>query len=421
MTKRAAEPSSKQLRIVVVGGSLGGLLAGNMLHRAGCDVTVHERVGVELAERGAGIATHPELHRAFEHIGIPIDDRFGVPIEERLMLGRDGQVLAHFHKAQIQGTWGNLYRRLRAVFPSERYFAGATFTLGEQNDQGVHVRFADQQTINADLLIGADGIRSTVRAQFWPSSVPRYAGYVAWRGTVDENRFSPDSHSVLFTRFIVCLPPGEHMVGYPIAGLDGDTRPGKRRFNFVWYRAADDTKLKRMMTDAAGKHYDGGIPPDRIDPIIVSEMKQAGAQTLAPPYAEVIRLVKEPFFQTIVDLDMPNLVKGRIALLGDGAFVARPHPGMGVIKAVGDAVELAEALQAHPGNLPGALGRYDAERCRYGRYLSRCARELGSQIDTGLRTEDEVRRGEYFRRPENVIRAISMPPGDSPLPDYGKP
>jgi 2-polyprenyl-6-methoxyphenol hydroxylase-like FAD-dependent oxidoreductase len=420
MIEPTTESAPRRVRVVVVGGSLGGLLAGNMLHRIGCDVSVHERVGVALAERGAGIATHPELHRAFERIGIPVDDKFGVPIEERLVLGREGQVLARYHMAQLQGTWGSLYRSLRAVFPNDRYVAGSTFEGAEATPEGVRVRFADGGAIEADLLVGADGIRSSVRAQFWPRSIPRYAGYVAWRGTVEESRFSPESHATLFTRFIVCLPPGEHMVGYPVAGLDGDTRPGKRRFNFVWYRAANEAKLKRMMTDAAGRYHEGGIPPDRIDPAVVADMKQAGRETLAPPYAEVIRLVREPFFQTIVDLELPSITAGRVALVGDGAFVARPHPGMGVIKAAGDAVALAEAIQANPGDIARALALYDEARCRYGRYLVRCARLLGTQIDTGLRTSEERETGEYFRTPENVIRAISMPPSSSPLPNYGQ-
>jgi 2-polyprenyl-6-methoxyphenol hydroxylase-like FAD-dependent oxidoreductase len=406
------------LRVVVVGGSLGGLLAGNMLHRAGCDVTVHERVGVELAERGAGIATHPELYEAFERIGIPIDAGFGVPIEERLTLGPDGRVLARYHMAQIQATWGHLYRMLRKVFPAARYFAGSTFVRAEQSDDGVRALFADGSTIAADLLIGADGIRSTVRAQFWPDAVPRYAGYVAWRGTVDEARVSPESHKVLFTRFIVCLPPGEHMVGYPVAGLDGNLSPGKRRFNFVWYRTADDEKLRRMLTDASGQHHAGGIPPALIDPRFIEEMKGAARATLAPPYAELIELVREPFFQTIVDLELSHMVKGRVAMLGDAAFIARPHPGMGVTKAVGDAVVLADAIRGNPHDIARALATYDAERCRYGRYLVRCGRLLGTQIDTTLRTSEESRMGEYFRRPENVIRAISMPPSASPLADY---
>lgn len=408
------------MRVVVVGGSLGGLLAGIMLERIGCDVTVHERVAEPLAERGAGIATHPELHEAFERVGIPIDDNFGVRIEERRMLGRDGQVLATFHKRQIQATWGHLYRVLHRAFPRERYVAGSTFVRAEQNGAGVRVHFANGSTIDADLLVGADGIRSTVRTQFWPDCVPRYAGYVAWRGVVDEARISPETHKTLFVRFIVCLPPGEHMVGYPVAALDGDLTPGKRRFNFVWYRPADDEKLRRMMTDATGHYHAGGIPPFLIAPEHVEEMRRAGADTLAPPYAEITRLVREPFFQTILDLDLPTMVKGRVALVGDGAFIARPHPGMGVIKAVGDAVALADAIKSQPGDLDQALKAFNDLRCRYGRFLVGCSRDLGTQIDNGRRTDDERRRGEYFRRPENVIRAISMPPSESPLPDYGK-
>lgn len=418
MTEPTMASAPRRLRVVVVGGSLGGLLAGNMLHRAGCDVTVHERVGVELAERGAGIATHPELYEVFERIGIPIDASFGVPIEERLMLGADGQVLARYHMSQIQATWGHLYRTLRKAFPKKRYLAGSTFVRAEQGGDGVRAVFADGSVIAAELLIGADGIRSTVRGQFWPDAVPRYAGYVAWRGVVDEATISAPSHAVLFTRFIVCLPPGEHMVGYPVAGLDGDLSPGKRRFNFVWYRAADDDKLRHMLTDASGQHHVGGIPPALIAPRFIAEMKGAAQATLASPYAELIKLVREPFFQTIVDLELSHMVKGRVAMLGDAAFIARPHPGMGVTKAVGDAVVLAEAISAHPNDVARALATYDTERCRYGRYLVRCGRLLGTQIDTGLRSGEESRMGDYFRRPENVIRAISMPPSDSPLVDY---
>ena len=127
-TRSPAGGAAQGLRVVVVGGSMGGLLAGNMLHRAGCDVTVHERIGTELAERGVGIATHPELHAAFESLGIPIDDAFGIRLEERITLGTDGRILARYRLPQIQSTWGRLYRLLLGIFPAERYVAGATFT-----------------------------------------------------------------------------------------------------------------------------------------------------------------------------------------------------------------------------------------------------------------------------------------------------
>ena len=208
------------MRVVVIGGSLGGLLVGNLLHRAGCDVTVHERIGTELAERGVGIATHPELHAAFERLGIPVDEAFGVIIDERITIGTSGRILARYRLAQIQATRSSLYRSLLRIFPTVRYIAGVAFERAEQRDR-VLAHFADGATIEADLLVGADGMRSTVRARHWPGLSPGYAGYIAWRGVVDEDRLSRETRDVLFTRFVVCLPPSEHIVGYPVAWWGG--------------------------------------------------------------------------------------------------------------------------------------------------------------------------------------------------------
>lgn len=416
MTAPHAATKTGRLRIVVIGGSLGGLLAGNLLHRAGHDVTVHERIGEELAERGLGIATHPELHAAFKRLGIAVDETFGVPIHDRVAMGTDGRILARYELSQLQATWGHLYRSLLGVFPRERYLMGATFQRVEPLDKGARVFFEDGTVIDADLLVGADGSRSTVRTQLWPDVKLVYAGYIAWRGAVEEELISEETKSVLFTRFNVCLPAGEHIVGYPVAGLDGDTSPGKRRFNFVWYRPVTAARLKRMMTDATGHYHEAGIPPHLIDPEVIEETRASVAGHLPPAFAELIRVVRQPFFQTIADLEMPNLVKGRVLMMGDGAFTARPHPGMGVIKAVGDAVLLSDVIEAFPDDLEHALEVYDEERTRYGRYLVQRGRQLGTQIGVNTRTDEELELGAYIRQPENVIRAISMPPSSSPLP-----
>ncbi len=407
--------AAPRLRVVIVGGSLGGLLAGNLLHRAGCDVTVHERIGTELAERGVGIATHPELHAAFERLGLLIDEAFGTRLEERITLGTDGQILARLRLPQIQSTWGHLYRSLREIFPAERYVAGATFTRAEAQGDRVLAHFADGSRIEADLLIGADGVRSTVRAQLWPDAVPEYAGYVAWRGIVEEERLSAAHRDILFEHFIVCLPPGEHVVGYPVAGADGDGSPGRRRFNIVWYRLATAERLREMQTDESGHYHEAGIAPDLIVPSLVDEVRQAAENLLPPVLAEPMIRSRGLFFQTIVDLETPQMVEGPVALLGDAAFAARPHTGMGVVKATGDAVLLADLIGAYPGELAYALARYDAERTRYGRSLVRFGRRLGTHVETPGRSAGEIELGDYLRRPETVIQAISIPPPCSPL------
>ena len=268
--------------MVVVGGSMGGLLAGSMLYRAGCDVTVHERIDTELAERGVGIATHPELHAALETLGLSIDGAYGARLEERITLGTDGSILARYHCPQIQASWGHLYGLLRSNFPDERYIAGANFTGFEPRGDGVLAHFEDGTGIEADLLIGADGVRSTVRPQLWPDAVPQYAGYVAWRGIVDEDRLSAEWRDMLMTHFIVYLPTGEHVVAYPVAGANGDLSPGKRRFNIVWYTLTTAEKLRRMQTDATGHYHEAGIAPHLILPSFIDEVHQAAAERLPP-------------------------------------------------------------------------------------------------------------------------------------------
>ena len=415
MTDGSTGRSARGPRVVIVGGSMGGLLAGSMLHRAGCDVTVHERIGTELAERGVGIATHPGLHAALETLGLSIDEAHGARLEERITLGTDGSILARYHLPQIQASWGHLFGLLRSNFPDERYIAGANFTRFEPHGEGVLAHFSDGSSVEADLLVGADGVRSTVRPQLWPDAAPRFAGYVAWRGIVDENRLSAAWRDMLMSHFIVCLPPGEHVVGYPVAGPDGDLRPGRRRFNIVWYRLTTAETLRQMQTDASGNYHEAGIAPDLIDSAWIDEVRQVAEDRLPPSLAEPMTLAEGLFFQTIVDLEVPQMVHGRVAMLGDAAFSARPHTGMGVVKATGDAVFLADAIKAHPGDLSRALEAYDEERTRYGRSLVRFGRQLGTHIETPGRSAEDRALGDYLRQPQNVIQAISIPPPCSPL------
>ena len=398
-------------RIVVIGGSLGGLLAANMLWRAGCDVTVHERIGEELAERGVGIAAHAEMFDAFARAGVDINQAIGIAVEDRIVLARDGSVVAHHKVRQVMCSWSSLLAMLRATLPAERYFAGMEFARAEPSGDGVRTVFSDGTALDADLLIGADGIRSTLRGQYWPATKPQYAGYIAWRGTVEEARVSQETHEALFSRYAFCLPPGEHMLGYAIAGADGDDRPGHRRYNIVWYRRAEAAdELRRLMTDATGKYHPHGIPPSLIRAEAVTEMHQAARDNLAPQFREMVDLVETPFFQSVVDMDVPSMVSGRAVLLGDAAFLARPHCGIGVTKAAGDAVMLAELLAAFPDDIDHALQVYDAERCRYGRYITAYSRLLGSQMKQEFASEEERREAEYYHRPETCLRKISLPP-----------
>ncbi len=397
-------------RALVIGGSFGGLFAANLLARAGWEVEVFERAGAALADRGAGIVTHDELFDAIRRAGAVVDASIGCETHARVTLDRAGKVVADMPLDQILTAWGRLYRLLKDVFPAQNYHYNRSFERVEQDAKGVTAYFADGSQARGDLLIGADGIRSTVRAQIAPQTRPAYAGYLAWRGLVDECALSAQTQRVLANRMTFGLPPGEMMLTYLVAGRDYTTEPGQRRYNFVWYRPADESSVLRdLFTDAQGRRYEHNIPPDRIRPEVIAEMHATAERLLAPPFVEVVRETGEPLFQPIYDLESAQLVFGRVAILGDAAFVARPHVGLGVTKAAGDAVALVDALAEHADDLAAGLGLYEAKRLEFGKAIVDHARILGLGIGAPVITGPQAALVAYLRRPEVVMREIAVP------------
>ena len=395
------------MRALVIGGSLGGLLAANLLARAGWDVEVYEQAREELTGRGAGIVSHPALYQALQIIGVPLDDRYGVDVPLRATFDPAGRTIATLESQQIFTSWGRLHELLREAFPRERYHFGSSFEALVQDADGVTARFAGGRTERGDLLVGADGIRSAVRAQVAPEARPLYAGYVGWRGLADENAVSKGAHRALCDKIVFCLPPREMMLCYPVAGFTHSTRPGSRCLNFVWYRPADEAQeLARLCTDAAGRRHGASIPPPLIRPEVVDEMRRAADELLAPQIAEVVRHARQPFFQPIFDVESPRMAFGRVALLGDAAFVARPHVGMGVTKGAGDSMALAECLGEAGGDVLAALARYESRRLAFNAAVVAHGRELGAWLQGD--TRPEARR---HHTPEAVLAEIAVPKG----------
>src|SRR5690606_26337835 len=169
-----------------LGGRLGRLVSGLLVFEAGWGVDVYERVAVEVAARGAGVVSPRELDDVLVQAGVNPESAPAVTILERRTLDRKGRVIGKHVRRQTAISWNGLFRILRAAFPEDRYHLGTEFLRCEETSSGVTAWFADGSVKTADLLIGADGIRSSVRRQFLPECNPVYAGYVAWRGLIDE-------------------------------------------------------------------------------------------------------------------------------------------------------------------------------------------------------------------------------------------
>jgi 2-polyprenyl-6-methoxyphenol hydroxylase-like FAD-dependent oxidoreductase len=399
-------------RAVVIGGSLGGLFAANLLHDLGWQVDVFERVPDDLASRGAGIGTHEELLAVLGRLGIAMEERLGAQVGDRICLDRAGETVHRAPWGHTMSGWANVYRPLKDRFPASRYHFGKGFTAFERTPKEIIAYFNDGSQARADLLIGADGLRSAVRAQLFPGLEPAYAGYVAWRALVDEHALPAELRRRLGNIYWFGLPPGEMIVAYPVPSRDG--APGHRDWNIVWYRPiVGDEALRDMCTDASGRHHGPGIPPPLVRPDVIASLKRDARALLAPLIAELVER-SQPFFQAIFDVESPHLALGRVVLLGDAAFVARPHVGMGVTKAALDALCLHRSISNFPNDLPAALERYDRLRGEFGRRCIARARRLGSYIEARARPERGWNEEQRDQRPERVLREVAAALSDIP-------
>src|SRR5919204_58052 len=229
--------SRRNRRAIIIGGSMSGLFAAAFLRQIGWEADVYERSDVELVGRGAGITTHPELLDALEQSSAGTRE-LGVHVDTRIALDRQGRVIATKHLAQILTSWDRLQRLLRATIDEAHYHLGWNFEQVEQDGAGVRVQFSGGRMERGDILVGGDGIRSGVRAAIMPEVQPIYAGYYIWRGAPNEADLSGRALQEVFPYFSFFLPPQQEVICYPISGFDNDLRPGRRRFNFIWYRLA---------------------------------------------------------------------------------------------------------------------------------------------------------------------------------------
>jgi 2,6-dihydroxypyridine 3-monooxygenase len=184
-------------RVGVVGGSLGGLTAALVLRDLGCEVEVFERSIAELESRGAGIVVLDETIRYFrERTDLELD-RLTTVTGFLRYLGRDGAVEYEEPRRYRYSAWHSIYRALLGCFGRRRYHLGKEMAGFHQQGEQAQVRFADGSTAAYDLLVCADGIASSARAVLQPQARPAYAGYVAWRGTVEERHLSREVRDLL--------------------------------------------------------------------------------------------------------------------------------------------------------------------------------------------------------------------------------
>lgn len=171
----------------------------------------------------------------------------------------------------------------------------------------------------------------------------------------------------------------------------------------MWYRPADESELKRLLTDDTGTSHALSIPPPLIARAVIADMREAAEAVLAPQFRDLIRLVDRPILQAIYDVESPRMAFGRVALIGDAAFVAPPHVGAGVVKAAQDALALARALE-DARDIAAALEAMEARQLPFGRHVIARARALGACLQPRRATAQERANALRFGTPAAALQ-----------------
>ena len=362
----------------IIGGSMAGLFAATSLSKKGWDISVHEKVPVPLSGRGAGIATYDELadlvFKATNNNNV-----LGTTAKSRVSLDINGNIINSYDYPQVYTSWQYLFSILREQISNDDYFMGDDCIKIEQNEDKAIAFFDNGKKKETDLIIVANGIKSELRTYVDNKAYPQYAGYVGWRGVVNEEEISKKSLETLSNYFIVVLPYNQQIASYPIAG-EGENpfKIGERRINWIWYKPVPQTSLQEILLGKSGQQFEDGIPPNEIREEIVNDLFKEAEEKLPPQLVELVKTTKQPLIQPIFDLQSIKMKNGRVVTIGDAAFTARPHVGMGVTKAAMDAFTLSEYLE-DSSNLDD-LDKWEHSRLKESQFIVNRSRKLGQYL-----------------------------------------
>ena len=362
----------------IIGGSMAGLFAATSLSKKGWDISVHEKVPVPLSGRGAGIATYDELadlvFKATNNNNV-----LGTTAKSRVSLDINGNIINSYDYPQVYTSWQYLFSILREQISNDDYFMGDDCIKIEQNEDKAIAFFDNGKKKETDLIIVANGIKSELRTYVDNKAYPQYAGYVGWRGVVNEEEISKKSLETLSNYFIVVLPYNQQIASYPIAGEGKNPfKIGERRINWIWYKPVPQTSLQEILLGKSGQQFEDGIPPNELREEIVNNLFKEAEEKLPPQLVELVKITKQPLIQPIFDLQSIKMKNGRVVTIGDAAFTARPHVGMGVTKAAMDAFTLSEYLE-DSSNLDD-LDKWEHSRLKESQFIVNRSRKLGQYL-----------------------------------------
>lgn len=374
---------SVKLNIGIVGGSLAGCSAAILLQRAGHKVTVFERSTGRLHGRGGGIGTTSAVLNALKNADVIDADFPHFSSSTMPFVGKrdENEKLGHvpwslpldlqtFH-------WSTLWDNLRRRVPDSCYHQGQAIRSARMNDEHtVSLELDDGVEQEFDLVLFADGYRSTGRRQLFPDAELKYRGYMLWRGLLPESEIAdiaPLGFSV--PRLSHRQEPG-NTVMYFIPDENGSTEEGHRICNWASYIPLLEEDLPKFMIDRDGNPREGAIPPGQMRIEEEERLKRLVIENLPDYYSDIIARTRDTFVQLIYTADIPSYYRDRMCLIGDAGAVIQPFTGSGVFKGYNNVRSLIDELR-NCDSVSHALKRWDAMQLRIGRRLL----SLGEQME----------------------------------------
>ncbi|KAF7904513.1 hypothetical protein EAF00_001847 [Botryotinia globosa] len=338
--------------VVIVGGSLTALFHGIVLHRLGHNVRILERnLLSQQMSLGAGIAAM-EHAQAFINKYDETKTPYSVTSPNVQYLDQNVKVKSTWNISIAMTSWKILYNVMRANFdglesdicpqpPKQMeprgeaiYDHGKEVTEVEYKDGLVTVKYRDTGTeaygtIHADIVIAADGSSSKIRQALQPSLKIDYTGYVAWRGTALESEISEKTRTTFAYKTTFFAYKGGYIVLYTIPGEDGNTSPGHRQLNWVWYNQHPESSQEYIdvMTDIDGRRHRSTLPIGKVDPQKWDKQKALALEILPEPFAEMVQKTTKPFISAVNDREIakPSMFDGKLLFVGDSLATFRPH------------------------------------------------------------------------------------------------